>query len=223
MNNAQPARVRRTSVAVAVAFVLALLLSACGQAAPAAGPNGEPILPGARANSHVLDRVGPQAPTLVEFVDLECESCGAMYPVVEELRQHYAGKINFVVRYFPLGGHFNSMNAALAVEAAAQQGRMEDMIGKLFENQTKWGEKKVSEAALFRSYAQELGLDLNAYDSAIASPATKARIEEDSNDGKKMGVTGTPTFFLNGKKLELRRLTDLTDPIDKAIASGTTR
>ena len=100
---------------------------------------------------------------------------------------------------------------------------MEDMIGKLFENQTKWGEKKVSEAALFRSYAQELGLDLNAYDSAIASPATKARIEEDSNDGKKMGVTGTPTFFLNGKKLELRRLTDLTDPIDKAIASGTTR
>ena len=171
----------------------------------------------------MLDRVGPQAPTLVEFVDLECESCGAMYPVVEELRQHYAGKINFVVRYFPLGGHFNSMNAALAVEAAAQQGRMEDMIGKLFENQTKWGEKKVSEAALFRSYAQELGLDLNAYDSAIASPATKARIEEDSNDGKKMGVTGTPTFFLNGKKLELRRLTDLTDPIDKAIASGTTR
>lgn len=64
---------------------------------------------------------------LVEFLDFECESCGALFPIVEQLRSDYAGEITYVVRYFPLPGHVNSMNAAVAAEAAAQQGEFEAM------------------------------------------------------------------------------------------------
>ncbi len=88
-----------------------------------------------RADSHVLDDAGANAVTVVEFMDFECEACGAYYPVVEEMRQKYAGQITYVVRYSPLPGHFNSTHSAVAAEAAAQQGRFEEMYQRLFETQ----------------------------------------------------------------------------------------
>lgn len=175
-------------------------------------------LPGVAANSHVLDEVGPDAPTLVEYLDFECEACGAFYPYIEEIRAEYQGEINYVVRYFPLPGHLNSMNAAVAVEAAAQQDRFEDMYGKLFETQANWGEQQTSQAPLFRTYAEELGLDMAAFDAAVADPATEARVTEDLDQGRALGIQGTPTFFLDGQQLELTALTDLTDALDRAIA-----
>ncbi|MFE4727377.1 DsbA family protein [Microbacterium sp. NPDC056736] len=181
----------------------------------ASTPAGE--LPATRADTHVLDEVGAGAPTLVEFLDFECEVCGALYPYIEELRAQYAGDINYAFRYFPLPGHANSMNAALAVEAAAQQGRVEEMFHKMFETQSEWGEQRESKAALFRTYAEELGLDVMAYDDAVADPATRVRIENDFNDGRKMGVGGTPTFYLDGQRLELNSLDDLTTAIDRAL------
>ncbi|MDR2294289.1 MAG: DsbA family protein [Microbacterium sp.] len=174
-------------------------------------------LPGTRANSHVIDRVGEDAPTLVEYLDFECEACAAFHPVVKELREHYDGRINYVVRYFPLAGQFNSMNAALAVEAAARQDKFLEMHDMMFDTQATWGEQQISAADTFRGYAEELGLDLAAYDAAISDPATRSRIEEDLNDGKLAGVRGTPTFVLDGKPLELTKLSDLTDAIDAAL------
>lgn len=180
--------------------------------------NAAEALPGARSDSHVLDDAGPDAPTLVEFLDFECEACGAFYPYIEDIRQQYAGQINYVIRYFPIPSHLNSMNAALAVEAAARQNQVEDMYGRMFETQSEWGEQQASEAARFRGFAEELGLDMAAYDQAIADPATRARVESDFAEGQQMGVQGTPTFFLDGKKLELSQLSDLTDALDRAIA-----
>ncbi|WP_433677478.1 DsbA family protein [Microbacterium gorillae] len=202
-------------VVLAIAAVFVVLLTR-----PSAPPSAETegALPGTRANSHVIDRAGEDAPTLVEYLDFECEACAAFHPVVQQLREHYDGRINYVVRYFPLAGHFNSMNAALAVEAAAQQDRFFEMHDKLFETQAQWGEQQVSAADTFRGYAEELGLDLAAYDAAVSDPATQARIEEDMNDGKLAGVRGTPTFVLDGKRLQLTQPTDLTDAIDSALA-----
>jgi protein-disulfide isomerase len=140
---------------------------------------------------------------LVEFLDFECESCRAAEPLVQELKQEYGDRITFVHRYFPLPGHRNSGTAALAVEAAAAQGKYEQMAAKLFETQSQWGEKQDSQAALFRTFAQDLGLDLAAYDAAVADEATKDRIRQDVTDGTALGVTGTPTFFLDGEKLVL--------------------
>lgn len=176
----------------------------------------EGALPGTRADSHVLDAAGPDAPTLVEFLDFECEACGAFYPVVEQIREQYEGGINYVVRYYPLPGHFNSMNAALAAEAASEQGKFEEMYQRLFETQTQWGEQQTSRADLFHTFAEDLGLDLGAYDAAVAAPATRERVEADFNDGQYLGVSGTPSFFLDGEKLELTQLSDLTNALDEA-------
>lgn len=209
-----------TAAIVTIAVLLVLVLAAVVYVAVSrpATPDPEGALPGTRDNTHVLDDAGPDAPTLVEFLDFECEVCGAFVPYVEEIRAEYDGEINYAFRYFPLPGHHNSMNSALAVEAAAQQGRVEDMFLRMFETQAQWGEQQTSEADRFRSFAEELGLDLPAYDAAIADPATTARIEEDFTDGRAMGVAGTPTFFLDGELLELTQLTDLTDALDRAIA-----
>jgi protein-disulfide isomerase len=89
------------------------------------------------------------------------------------------------------------------VEASAQQGKYQQMAAKLFETQDQWGGKQDSQAPVFRGYAQELGLDLAKYDAAVADEATLERIRKDAADGTALGVTGTPTFFLNGKKLVL--------------------
>ncbi|MGB4777147.1 MAG: DsbA family protein [Microbacterium sp.] len=72
-------------------------------------------------------------------------------------------------------------------------------------------------SALFRSFAEQLELDLVAYDAEVADPATRERIEEDAVEGRAMGVQGTPTFFLDGEKLELTQLSDLTDALDRAV------
>ena len=156
-----------------------------------------------REDSHRVTTPAVEKAQLVEFLDFECESCRAAEPLVQELKAEYGDWITFIHRYFPLPGHRNSGTAALAVEAAAQQGKYEQMHSKLFETQPQWGEKQDSQAELFRTYAQELGLDLAAYDTAVADEATKDRIRQDVADGKALGVTGTPTFFLNGEKLVL--------------------
>ena len=62
-----------------------------------------------RQDSHVLDEAGEGAPVLVEFLDFECEACLAAYPLVEQVRKEYAGELTFVVRYFPIDGHANSI------------------------------------------------------------------------------------------------------------------
>lgn len=99
--------------------------------------------------------------------------------MVEDLRKQYAGKVTFVARYFPLPGHFNGERAARAVEAAAQQGKFEAMYQRMYETQTQWGEKQTPADAAFRSFAQDLGLDMAAWDKAYNDPATLARINKD--------------------------------------------
>ena len=156
-----------------------------------------------RDDSHRLTTPSTEKAQLVEFLDFECEACRAAVPLVEELKEEYGDRITFVNRYFPLPSHKNSGQAALAVEAAAQQGKYEQMADKMFETQPQWGEKQEFQNALFRTFAEELGLDMEKYDAAVAGEATKDRIRMDIADGKALGVTGTPTFFLNGEKLVL--------------------
>lgn len=169
-----------------------------------------------REDSHRLTSPTTEKAQLVEFLDFECGSCRAAEPLLAELKKEYGDRITFVHRYFPLAGHRNSGTAALAVEAAAQQGKYEEMATKLFATQAEWGEQQVSQAAVFRTFAQELGLDLEKYDSAVADPATKDRISQDVADGKALGVTGTPTFFLNGKKLTLNTEAQFRQLLDEA-------
>jgi protein-disulfide isomerase len=173
-----------------------------------------------RDNSRYLDTAGDDEVTVVEFLDFECESCAAMYPYVEKMREKYDGKVNVVVRYFPIPSHRNSENAAVAVEAAAQQGQLEAMYERMYETQPEWGEKQESKAALFRSFAEDLGLDMAKFDAAVQDPATLERVVSDRAEGTALGVTSTPTFFVDGDKVDLQAVGDLESAVAKAVANG---
>ena len=101
-------------------------------------------------------------------------------------------------------------------EAAGQQGRFEDMYSKLFENHDEWAAEVGPQAGTFRNYAEELGLDLAAYDAAIEDPATSERIQADIDDARRAGAQGAPTFVLDGEVLQLQEVSDLTDALDSA-------
>jgi protein-disulfide isomerase len=126
--------------------------------------------------------------------------------------------VTFVARYFPLSGHFNAERAARTVEAAAQQGKFEDMYQRMYETQEAWGEKRIPLDKVFRTFAADIGLNMTQFDQDYADPATAARIKKDQVDGEALGVEGTPTFFLNGERIEPRNYTELTDALDAALA-----
>ena len=183
----------------------------------AAGGGGTELV---RPNSHVLGERGTGKVTFVEFLDFECESCRAVYPAIEELRKKYQGRVTFVARYFPLPGHFNAERAARAVEAAAQQGKFEDMYHLMYTTQKQWGEQRTPKDDLFLSYAEQLGLDMAQYQRDYQAKATLQRVQADIADGKALGVQGTPTFFVNGKRLEPQSYADLTGALDAALADA---
>lgn len=166
----------------------------------------------------VVGEEGSSSVTLVEFLDFECEACGAFYPIVEDLRVKYAGKVTFVARYFPLPSHFNSMRAARAVESAARQDQFEAMYEQMFETQKMWAESQEPADETFRQFAMELGLDMEQFDADYKDPAVQQRVQNDVDDGVKLGVNSTPTFYLNGELLEPRSLSDFTSAIDAALA-----
>jgi protein-disulfide isomerase len=139
---------------------------------------------------------------LVEYLDFECEACGAYYPLVKRLSEEYGDRIAFTTRYFPLPGHRNSMTSASAVQSAGKQGKYWEMYDLVFQNQIEWGEKETPEPTIFEGYAQQLGLDMEKFRQDINSQEVKDRIERDKNTGNKLGIEGTPTFFLNGKRIE---------------------
>ncbi|MCP9270600.1 DsbA family protein [Mycolicibacterium arenosum] len=170
-----------------------------------------------RENSRRLNTVPGSDVTFVEFLDFECEGCRAMYPAIEQLRSEYGDRVNFVIRYFPLSGHFNGERAARAVEAAAQQDQLEAMYSTMFETQGQWGEQRVPADATFRRFAVDLGLDMAAFDAAYDDPATVDRIRLDMADGRALGVTGTPTLFVNGERLSPRSYEDLTSALDARL------
>ncbi|MGW4632863.1 DsbA family protein [Nocardia sp. NPDC004415] len=211
------------AVVVIVLGAIVLAVTRNDESRPGSGPGdsvqatGEPAQV-VRPNSHRLSGPADARVTLVEFLDFECEACRAAFPVMEQLRAEYGDRVGFVVRYFPIPSHFNSTRAARAAEAAAGQGRFEQMYQRLFETQASWGEKRVPADEVFRGFATDLGLDLAAYDLAYNDPVTVARVRADFDEGVALGVQGTPSFFLNGKKISVGDYGDLTAALDAALA-----
>lgn len=192
-----------------------LTLTAMGEdPEPAPVEAGESQL--VRDDSHVLGEPGDSDVVFVEFLDFECEGCLAAYPAIEQLREEYAGRVTFVFRHFPL--HSNSERAARAVEAAAAQGQVEAMYQRLFETATQWGHSEQPADAVFRGFAEDLGLDMEEYDAVYGDPDTAAVVARDAADGRALGVEGTPTFFVDGEPIRPESLADLTEALDAALA-----
>ncbi len=127
------------------------------------------------------------------FSDFQCPFCARAVPVVNELEKELGGDVRLVWKHLPLPFHANAVPAAVAAEAARQQGKFWEMHDRLFASQA-----ALSEAA-YRAAAKELGLDLARFERALKDPSTRARVEEDANAAAAAGVTGTPTFVVNGE------------------------
>jgi len=139
---------------------------------------------------------------LVEYSDFQCPACGAYYPIVKKLVQEFGDRIQMVYRNFPLSTiHVNAERAARAAESAGLQGKFWEMHDMLFENQTRWATAGNS-LDLFTQYALSLGLDKSKFTGDFSSNAVRDAVNSDYESGLKSGVNGTPTFFINGKKIE---------------------
>ncbi len=145
---------------------------------------------------------GKKGITLTEYGDFQCPACGAYYPIVEQTVEKYKSDITFQFRNFPLRSiHPHAVLASRHAQAAANQGKFWDMYSLLYANQESWTSSS-DPSSIFNSYAQSLKLDMSKYAADVASSVTNDIINADIAAGTKLGVTGTPTFFIDGKKVE---------------------
>lgn len=133
--------------------------------------------------------------TIVEFTDLECPSCARQHPVLERIVSEFGDRVQLVVRDFPLSQHANARKAAEAAEAAREQGKYWEYVSVLFRNQSALGIDKL------KQYATELGLDRTRFDASLDSGKFAEKVQRDVLDGRKLGVNGTPTLYINGKRV----------------------
>jgi protein-disulfide isomerase len=141
---------------------------------------------------------------LVEYFDLQCPACKAYHDIIKsqiETSPEITGKITFVHRHFPLyQAHPNAQSAAYAAEAAGKQGKFFEMVDAIFAQQQEWSQMS-NPSDTFLKIATELELDLPQFKRDLSSQAVKDKVASDAQSGNAVGVSSTPTFYLNGQKL----------------------
>jgi protein-disulfide isomerase len=200
--------------AVVAAAGIALYLSRQGATEAGGKPSGD--AKSAQGNGRI--RGAEDAPiTLVEYGDYQCPTCGHYHPIIQELLSRYNGKLKLEYHHFPLIQiHPNAMAAALAAEAAGEQGKFWEMHDLLYQRQQEWAPSPNAETN-FVQYALQLGLDSNRFMQSMRSPATRDRVLADVTRGSSV-VQGTPTFILNGELIhELPGLEGLVDRINRLL------
>lgn len=144
---------------------------------------------------------------LTEYSDLQCPTCKAFHETLKEIENDPAMKpvienITFVYRHFPLDSlHPHAREAAYAAEAASKQNKFYAMLDKLFETQEIWSAAS-NPNELFQSYAKELKLDVDKFNKDRKSDEVKEKVQADFLSGSNADVQGTPTFYLDGNKLD---------------------
>lgn len=152
---------------------------------------------------------------LIEYSDFQCPACKAYHPLVKKLIQDYGSDFQFVYRHFPLPQHANAKNAAYAAEAAGKQGKFWEMHDMIFENQARWSEARNAKD-MFLGYASSLNLDIERFGKDRDSQAVKDKVEKDYSGGVSNKVNATPTFFLNGKRVQPQNYEEFADLIKQA-------
>jgi protein-disulfide isomerase len=156
--------------------------------------------------------------TLTEYSDFECPACAAFQPALNEIMTEFGSDLKFEFKHFPLPMHTLAIPAARAAEAAAQQGKFYEFHDLLFKNQTVWS-KSANPMVSFMQYAEELGLDTAQFKRQYGSSLIKERIQAEQTEARKLGLTGTPTFFLNGVQMKIETFEDFKNQIAKATGA----
>lgn len=168
-------------------------------AKPAARPSEpKPLAPAEAMKLIAVDSAPARGPakgdvTIVEYGDFQCPFCLRSRPVIKQVMDTYPEQVRLVYKHFPLSFHREAMNAHRAAEAAREQDKFWEMHDRIFQSPTDLA------AETMRKHAETLGLDLAKFDEAVKSERVQKRIAADQEEGRKVGVRGTPAFFVNGK------------------------
>lgn len=193
---------KRSTLGYWIGGIVLLLIIVVGIVALARYRDGEGSSPfDVRVDDHVQGSANAPA-TLIEYGDFQCPSCAAYHPLVKDLQKEYGNRLRFVFRNFPLVSlHQNAFDAARAAEAAGVQNKFWEMETVLFENQADWSRLPNPDEA-FASYAQRIGLDAGKFTEDYESYAVRDRVTESIKEAHGLGLSGTPSFFLNGEKID---------------------
>jgi protein-disulfide isomerase len=148
-------------------------------------------------------RNGAQAKVvLVEYGDFQCPACGAYEPLVQQLLSKHVSYVQFVFRHFPLTQiHKNALLAAKYAEASGIQGKFWEMHDVLYARQKEWSDS-LNAKDLFNGYGKELGLNVTKLETDSDGASIEAKIKANFEEGVKIGIQGTPTFYVNGVKID---------------------
>jgi len=151
--------------------------------------------------------------TITSFVDFQCPFSARFEPVIESVLEAYPKQVKYVLKHFPLGFHKMAQPAGRAVLAAGEQGKYWEMVDLILKNNRELSDEK------FEEFAKELGLNLKKFQKSYADADGKwgKLIQADYDLGTKVGVRGTPTYYLNGRKTRSRTLEAFQKEIDEIL------
>lgn len=165
---------------------------------------------------------GNKKVTLLEFGDFQCPACKSYLPIVQEIKKSYGDDITFQFRHYPLVQiHPNATISARAAEAAAKQGKFFEMHDLLYENQESWASSS-NPTSIFETFASQLNLKTDQFKTDMADAGTLAIINADSKIAQATGANSTPSFSINGVKIEKNptSVEEFKKLIDDAIAQA---
>ncbi len=170
----------------------------------------QPVVKIDSSNSPILGNA--DAPVeIVVYDDFECPYCARSVPLLKQVLDAYPDKVKLVFKNFPLPMHKSARTAALAGLAAEQQGKFWPLHDLLFDNYNKLSPQKI------RELAQQAGLDMSRFDKALADPKLLQQVNSDIQEGQQIGVRGTPTIFINGRRLQQRSMDGFKKMIDAEL------
>ena len=146
--------------------------------------------------------VNSKSVTLVEYADIQCPACKAYHPIVKQLVEAYPGQLKVVFKHFPLTSiHPNAMDAAIAAEAAGKQNKFFEFVDIAYEKQGEWAGLPNPDDK-FAEYAKEAGADVAKFKADIKDSQLAKNVETEREEGITNGVTGTPSFYLEGERIQ---------------------
>jgi protein-disulfide isomerase len=173
---------------------------------------------GIEVTTHIKGNPGANV-TLVEYSDLQCPACASFAPAVNEIIALYGDEIRFEYKHFPLPIHQFAVQAAVAAEAAGQQDKFFEYHDLLFENQEAWSRSSTPKS-FFLQYAERLDLDMAMFRRQMSASLLRDHVQAQFAEGRELGITGTPTFFLNGKRMEIQTFQGFIEQVGRAVEGG---
>jgi protein-disulfide isomerase len=157
--------------------------------------------------------------TIVKFEDFQCPYCKTAQPTYQELLKRYSGKLRLVHKDLPLDAiHPQARQAAEAARCAGEQGKFWEYHDRLYANSPKAGVEEL------KSYGKDVGLNMTSFDQCVTSGKYRAAVQKDLNEGAQLGLTGTPTFFINGRELSgAQPIEAFAAIIDEELGQGTAK